>query len=236
MGASFKLACDQKIDESAKPIHEAIIEEVARPFSEPAQFKCDRIGRFAYLGNCEKYYFCWDTTGSAFEFSCPRNKAFDATTQLCVYNFAVCATAPKCKQDRLILPNLKDKSTFFVCKWRHLSNKIVLRKKDCAEGREFNANLGYCRSIFPDDIVSSDSSDSSERVECEQPGIFIDLNRYYECIVKSVSKGTLKLIQHKCFDHHVFHMDKNEDVTLHGAWFKIHLLSSLVIFILKMQL
>lgn len=172
-----------------------------------ALFKCDNVGRFAYPGNCEKYYFCFNKNEDHRVFNCPHHQAFDPITQACVHNFAVCAAAPECKLDKRILPNVNDKTTYFECKFRHLSKKRVLRKRSCDEGREFDAKLGYCKSKFLDNDFPSDSSNSSEAMECEQPGIFTDYSNdfdYYECVVKSVSKGTLKLIRHSCPAYHIF--------------------------------
>lgn len=206
-------------------------------------FKCDSVGRFTYPGSCEKYYFCW-SIGEAFAvFTCPHPKAFDPVTQLCVYNFAACAVAPKCNFDNHILPNPNDKSTFFVCKFRYLSKKFALRKHNCATGRAFNAELGYCISKFQflDDNISPNSdSDSFENVECERPGIFIDYYhsneyKYYECIVKSASKGTFKLKRHK-FTDHVFNVSANDDgVRLQCVWFKLQLIACFVHIILNVQ-
>lgn len=194
-------------------------------------FHCDNIGRFAHPDNCEKYYFCWDIDGIYAIFICPHKKAFDPVTQRCVYDFAACAVAPKCSVDKRILPNLNDKSTFFACKFRHLSKQFVLRKRNCADGREFNADLGYCESKILDDNISTDNSDSSEIMECEKPGVFIDYsqsNRFacYECKVKSVSKGTFKLMRHKC-SNHSFIVDKNDSLSLKCACLNLQLLTLL---------
>lgn len=218
---------------------QAIGEEFTNPLTKATEFECDNVGRFAYSGICEKYYFCWDIGEVYAVFTCPHKKAFDPMTRLCVYNFAVCAVAPKCKHDKRILPNANDNSTFFVCKFRYLSNKFVLRKQHCAAGREFDAEFGYCKSKFlNDDDFSSDSSDSFENVECEKPGVFIDYHsndtKYYECILESVSKGTIKLIRHKYSDH-MFNVGKNDSVILQCTCFKLQLLSFFVHIILKLQ-
>lgn len=214
--------------------YEAIVEEL--PLAQTA-FKCDDIGRFTYPGSCEKYYFCWNIGGAHAVFTCPHRKAFDPMTRLCVHDFAVCAVAPKCNFYKHILPNPNDKSTFFVCKFRFLSKKFVLRKHDCAVEREFDAELGYCKSKFH--VLDNDmSSDGLEQVECEKPGIFIDRYHshecnYYECIVKSVSKGTLELICHRHTDH-MFNISENDDgVVLQHACFKLQLLSCFAHIIFK---
>lgn len=217
--------------ENAETSHEDFV----NPLTKASEFKCDKVGRFIYSGSCEKYYFCWDAFHEHAIFTCPDNRAFDPITRRCVYNFAVCASAPKCKPGKRILPNPNDKFTFFKCKFRYLSKKIVLRKQDCADGREFNADLGYCKSIFDYDSISSDSGDSSENVECEKPGLFIDYldhSKCYECIVKSVSKGSLKLIRHEC---HKFKIYKNHGASLHFTCFISYLLSFFVHVIIKMQ-
>lgn len=183
--------------------------QVNQPHSHEltAPFKCFYSGRFPYPHSCEKYNFCWDNNENDAVFSCPHHQAFDPKTQHCVHNFAVCASAPKCEHNKRILPNVNDKSTYFVCKFRHLSKDFVLRMFDCADGREFDANLGYCRSKFLDDDFSPDSNDSSEEMECQKPGIFADYSNdsnYIECMVKSVSKGTIKLIRRSCPKYHIF--------------------------------
>lgn len=195
------------------------------------EFKCNSIGRFAHRNSCEKYYFCWDISGVYATFDCPNKQAFDPVTQLCVYNYAVCALAPKCTLDKRILPNQNDNSTYFVCKLRHLSRQFVLRKQNCADGREFDTNVGYCVSKFLDDDISTDSNDSSETIECEKPGTFIDCHysngpTCYECKVKSVSNGTFKLIRQKCV-YHSLNMVKSDSVSAKCACicFKLQLLS-----------
>lgn len=197
--------------------------ETDAPITPDVQFKCKQVGRFAYPGSCEKYYFCWDKNeDDDFRvFTCPQNTAFDPITQLCVRNFAVCALASKCELDsKRILPNPDDKSTFFQCKYLQSSKKMLLQKRACAVGREFDADLGYCKSKFAyDDFLSLDSNDdSSEKVlECEKPGIFKDYSNdsdYYECQVKSVSSGKLKLIHHSCPRHHIFTMIDKRCVSL----------------------
>lgn len=116
---------------------------------------------------------------------------------------------PRANNKKRMLPNPDDHATFFECKHRPSSHAPVLRKRDCAEGRAFDAELGFCKSKFSDDDVPFDDSDSSEELECEKPGIFTDRSTdydYYECVVKSVSKGTLKLIRHSCPKYHIFIM------------------------------
>lgn len=174
----------------------------------PNSSVCHSVGRFEHPESCEKYNFCYDVLTDKKEFNCESNKAFDPLTQRCVYNYSVCARAPKCFIDnKRILPNPNDKATFFECKHRPSSRSYILRKQNCAEGHEFDADLGYCKSKFSDDDAPSDDNDSSEELECEKPGIFTDHTNdfdYFECVVKSVSKGTLKLIRHSCPKYHIF--------------------------------
>lgn len=187
------------------------------PQTEPTaqSFKCDDIGRFAHPNDCEKYYFCFNRNETHIVFTCPNHLAFDSVTQRCVHNFAVCATVSKCTHDKRILPNANDKSTYFECKFRHLSQHFVLRKRNCAAGREFDAELGYCKSKYLNDDFPSDNSNSFEDSECEQVGIFTDYSNdfgYFECVVKSVSNGTLQLIRHSCPAFHVFVATKKQCV------------------------
>lgn len=192
------------------------------PSTEAPEFKCDSVGRFACSHSCEKYYFCWDTTGDHAVFECPHHRAFDPITQLCVHNFAVCAAAPKCEVDRQIAANPDDKTTFFECRSEEKDDDdedstetFEVRKQDCADGREYDANLGYC-TITPVEDGSTDDS-SAEKPDCTETGISIDFSnesRYYECIVKSVAKGKLKLIHHKCPKYHVFSMEDKKCIPL----------------------
>lgn len=179
------------------------------PLPPEIWIRCENVGRFAHPDSCEKYYFCYDKYEDHKEFTCPNGKAFSPVNQQCVYNYAVCAKAPKCSTEntKRILSNPNDNTTFFECKLRPSSNTFVLRKRECAEGREFVAELGFCKSKFSDDDVPFDDSDSSEELECEKPGIFTDHTtdyNYYECVVQSVSKGTLKLIRRSCPKYHIF--------------------------------
>lgn len=195
------------------------------PSTEAPEFKCDSVGRFACPHSCEKYYFCWDTTGDHAVFSCPHHRAFDPNTQLCVHNFAVCAAAPKCEVDRQVLPDPDEKTSFFECRLEEKDDDdeededsaetFEVRKQECHEGREFDADLGYCK-LTPVNDESGDEG-SEEKQDCTEVGIFIDFaneSRYYECIIKSVAKGKLKLIHHKCPKYHVFSMADKKCIPL----------------------
>lgn len=190
------------------------------PQPEAAQsFKCDNFGRYAHPNSCEKYYFCFIKNEDYKVFNCPDDLAFDPITQTCVHSFAVCAAAPKCTHDKRIFPNPNDKSTFFECKFRHVSKHFVLRKRNCAVGRVFDAELGYCKSKFLNDDFPADSSNSLEDLECEQVGVFTDYSNdfgYFECVVKSVSNGILKLRRHSCPAYHVFVATKKQCVPYMG--------------------
>lgn len=214
--------------------YEAIVEELPKA---KTTFKCDSVGRFAYPGACEKYYYCWAAGEAHAVFTCPHRKAFDPMTRACVFNFAVCADAPKCNFNKRILPNPNDKSTFFACKFRLLSKEFALRKHDCAAGREFDAALGYCKSKIHvlDDVIPPDSeSDPIEHVVSKEPGIFFEYYysnqcEHYECSVKSVSRGTLKLMRRKHTDH-MFNIGENDNyngVESQRVCFKLQLLSCL---------
>lgn len=170
-------------------------------------FKCNDIGRFAHPSSCEKYYFCFNKNEDHKLFSCPNHMAFDSTTQTCGHSFSGCASAPMCTHDKRIFANSYDKSSYFECKFLHLSKRFVVRLRHCAAGREFDAELRYCKSKFLNDDFPTDSSNSLEDLECEQPGIFTDYSNdfgYFECKVTSVSNGSLKLIRHVCPKYHVF--------------------------------
>lgn len=194
-----------------------------QPSTAAPEFKCDSVGRFECPHSCEKYYFCWDTTGDHAVFSCPHHKAFDPVTQLCVHNYAVCAAAPKCEVDRQIVSDPNDKASFFECRLNESDDDddestetFEVRKQECAEGREFDADLGYCALIPQEDDGSTDES-TAEKQDCTQVGISIDFaneSRYFECIVKNVAKGKLKLIHHKCPKYHVFSMEDKKCIPL----------------------
>lgn len=170
-------------------------------------FTCKSVGRFAFPNSCKKYYFCWDTQTYA-EFTCSDNKAFDPNTMLCVPNFAVCESAPRCECDQQIYANHEDNSSFFECKLHYDVFELQLHIENCAKGREFVANLGYCKLTSPDTDDSLESN-SSGRFECHEPGIFSDIldkTKYYECFVKNVARGTFKAIHRKCPKNHVFNL------------------------------
>lgn len=183
------------------------------PTSEPTpaptpEFTCQSVGRFPHPESCEKYYFCWDTVHSYAIFSCP--KVFDPVSKRCVDNYAVCPLAPTCDADKQILPFPDDKTAYFECKLEKDKNAVTpvyeIRKEECEKGREFDAELGYCRLITSTEWTSSESG-SSERFECNGIGTYIDYSsetHYIECVVKSVCKGILKAVRRKCPKYTVF--------------------------------
>lgn len=200
----------------SETIAEATEEPTESPATEgPPSFTCQAVGRFEVPNNCEKYYFCWDITGDQTIFDCSHGRAFDPKTELCVSDFSVCASAPTCEFDRQILANSEDNTTYFECKEHKdgLLTTFELKKENCESGREFDGERGYC-------VVAStgnESSDESDGLDCDEPGVFIDTmhdDRYYECILKSVSKGTFKLKHHKCSKYHVFSMADKRCVAL----------------------
>lgn len=180
-----------------------------------AAFECDRVGRFSHPNSCEKYYFCWDTIHDYEVFKCPHHKAFDPKTQRCVHNFAACAAAPKCQNDRQLLPNPFDKSSYFQCSLISSDERANiyysdieyrLYKKICARRGEFDVELGYCKLTVEMEDDSEEDNGKSNKVECTEAGIFIDHtddSRYYECIAKSVSYAR---IHQTCPRDHVFSM------------------------------
>lgn len=191
---------ESSASESSAPITDA-------PESTP-EFTCQSVGRFPYPGSCDKYYYCWDTVHSYAVFSCP--KVFDPVSTLCVNNYAVCPLAPTCEADKQIFPDPDDKTAFFECKLERNRDALTpvyeIRREECERGREFDAELGYCRLNTPTEGTSSESG-SSERFECTSVGIFIDYTsetHYIECVVKSVCKGQLKAVRRKCPKYTVF--------------------------------
>lgn len=189
------------------------------------EFKCERLGRFANPKSCEKYYYCWDTVHDHAIFSCTHHKAFDPKSQLCVHNFAVCASAPECEVDLQFLPNPFDKSSYFQCSLispdqnattYYSDTKYRLYKKICTRGGEFDADLGYCKltAANENEDDSSDSDESIDKLECGKAGVFIDRSsdrRYYECVTKSV---TYAKIHQTCPNNHVFSMEDKRCVRL----------------------
>lgn len=177
------------------------------------EFKCERVGRFAHPNSCEKYYFCWDAIHDHAVFTCPYNEAFNPKTQHCEYDYSVCDAAPKCQADEQFLPNPEDKSTYFECRFiksfsdeDRSDNQYRLYKENCGNGGEFDADLGYCKLTAEDEDDSSESSDSANKVECKEAGVFIDHSddsSYYECIPKSV---TYARIHQTCPNKLVFSM------------------------------
>lgn len=204
--------CDIPTEASEKP-------EVVDP-KPSTEFKCQHVGRFANP-ICEKYYYCWDTTGDHAILSCPHHKAFDPKTKRCVHNFAVCSAAPKCEFDRQLLPNPFEKSSYLQCS--HISSSSArnvsddqyrLYKKICANKGEFDAVLGYCKLTVENSDDSLESNDSANQVECKEAGVFIDRtndSRYYECSVKSVKYTK---IHQTCPNDRVFSMEEKRCIKL----------------------
>lgn len=183
--------------------------------SKPAtDFKCEHVGRFAHPGDCEKYYFCWDSVHDYAVFPCPHHKAFDPITQQCVHNFAVCAAASKCEFDLQRLPNPNHKSSYLQCNLNlpdvSAENHVLeiqfgLYEKNCARRGEFDAELGYCK-LLEEDESENDTEHEQSQMECKEAGVFIDHSdesRYYECVVKSV---TYRKLHQTCPNYHVFSM------------------------------
>lgn len=198
-----------------------------------ADFKCERVGRFAYPSSCEKYYFCWDTIHDHAVFNCPYDQAFNPKTQRCAIDYAVCDAAPisKCYSDRQLLSNPEDKFSYFECilisKPKGDSsdnNQYRLYKENCPNGGEFDTDLGYCKLTTEDENDSSESDEngnSKKLVECKEDGVFIDYSddsRYYECIIKNV---TYARIHQTCPYHHVFSMADKRCIRLDTDEFQI---------------
>lgn len=139
-------------------------------------------------------------------------------TQHCVVNYGVCALAPKCANDKQIIPNPDDKWTFFQCKInRDDSNEFELHCKTCADDREYDDKLGYCKLTSVNGEMVLDSDELTDEVACGETGLFIDYEddtKYYECVVQSVAKGILKPVHHKCPIYHVFSMQERRCVPL----------------------
>lgn len=190
----------------------------------PSEFQCGRVGRFAHPNSCEKYYYCWDSINAHAEFTCPFDQAFNPKAQHCEHDFSVCDIAPKCEVDGQLLPNREDNSTYFECRfWTskknsdedESANKYRLYKEHCFNG-EFNEDLGYCKLTAEDEDEddSSESGDSTNKVECNEAGVFIDRSdesRYYECLPKNV---TYAKIHQTCPDNYVFSMADKRCVKL----------------------
>lgn len=178
---------------------------------EPTGHVCKKVGRFPHPTSCTKFYYCWDNDSMAHEFTCAKHRAFDPVSQLCVVNYGVCAIAPKCNDDKQIIPNPEDKWTFFECKVDQFNpNEFELHCRYCANYREFDEKLGYCKLTSVNGEMELDSDEFVDsNVQCGETGLMIDYEddtKYYECVVWSVSEGILKPIRHKCPIYHVFSM------------------------------
>lgn len=164
-------------------------------------FKCEHVGRFPHPSSCAKYYYCWDSRHRYAVFRCP--KVFDPVLKRCVNNYAQCALTPECTADRQVMPYPDDKQAFLECRLKETNGikpVYTVRKRKCADGREFDPGLNSCVLILSIDSNSSESG-SIEEFECKRVGKFIDTTsdtHYIECRVKSVVKGTFENIRHKC--------------------------------------
>lgn len=185
-------------------------------------FSCSEsgVGRFPHLGNCHEYYYCWDSVHDHVTFSC-KTKVFDPITKFCVNNWAHCESTPKCEMDRQVMADPDDATAYFVCKLRQdpINPGFLVIKDKCHPDREFDGELGFCKRIGPEPESSSSESDESKekKFECSVPGIFIDIHdetKFYECIVKNISKGKLKTIHRECPKNLVFSMEDKRCVPL----------------------
>lgn len=180
--------------------------------------ECKKVGRFAHPSSCTKYYYCWLNTGLAHEFNCPEHRAFDPISQHCVENFGVCSAAPKCNNDKEIITNPDNKWSFFECILKqNESNEFELHCKPCADDREYDDKLGYCKVASVNGEMLLDSDEFTDDSICGETGLFIDYEddtKYYECVVRSVARGILKAIHHKCPMFHVFSMNERKCVAL----------------------
>lgn len=131
-------------------------------------------------------------------------------TSLCGHDYSHCSLAPNCECDQQVFPVPGDTKSFFECRRNHKSNPLApayeVRLENCAKGREFDTDLGYCR-LETGDTTSSESNESTGKFECHTVGIFIDFTsdtRYYQCVVKNIAHGILKPIKHKCPKNEIF--------------------------------
>lgn len=179
---------------------------------EPA-FSCSQsgVGRFARPGNCHDYYYCWDSIHDHETFSC-KSKVFDPIIKQCVNNWAHCESSPKCEEDRQVFADPDDINSFFVCKLPPgpLNPGFIVQKEKCHGEREFNPQLGYCKEVLTEPTSPAESEESEEKFECNAVGIYADIHdetKFFECTLKSVSKGKLKLHHHSCPKYHVFSLE-----------------------------
>lgn len=185
--------------------------EIAAVFRK-SDYKCERVGRFANPTSCTKYYYCWNDIGLAYEFTCPEHKAFDPVNQLCVANYGVCAIASKCKENKQIMINPENKWTFFECiLLENDTAEFNMLCRPCAEAREFDVELGYCK------LISGSLTLESDEMECTEIGLHIDYEdetKYFDCVVKSVARGILKSVHHKCPRLHLFSFKEKKCVPI----------------------
>lgn len=176
----------------------------------PEGFTCEHVGRFEYPNSCTSYYYCWDTEHAFAVFHCP--KAFDPVSKHCVEYFNGCSLAPTCETDRSVFSYPGDKTAYFECRSNKKAGIITFQveREYCSKGREFNPNLGYCELIETSGIELN--HEPADHFVCDKVGIFIDFaneSRYYECVVKNVSKGELKAISRKCPKYTMFSGESN---------------------------
>lgn len=111
-------------------------------------------------------------------------------------------------------PYPDDKKSFWQAK-SHKDKGVTtweLHRENCAIGREFSSDYGFCVEA---EAQSAESIDSEQQFVCRRAGKFIDYTsdtKYYECTVKSVSHGVLKLKERKCKKGEIFNGDEKHCV------------------------
>lgn len=86
----------------------------------------------------------------------------------------------------------------------------MIFSEKCHGEREFDMQLGYCKEVATEPTSSAESEESKEKFECNAVGIYADIHdetKFFECKLKSVSKGKLKLCHHSCPKYHVFSLE-----------------------------
>lgn len=181
--------------------------------TEVPTFSCNQsgVGRFARPGNCHDYYYCWDSIHDYVTFSC-KSKVFDPISKQCVNNWAHCESTPKCEEDHQIMADPDDINSFFVCKSPPgpLNTGFIVQKDKCRGVREFDPQLGYCKEVITESTSSAESEESKKKFECNAVGIYADINdetKFFECTLKSVSKGRFRLKHYSCPKYHVFSLE-----------------------------
>lgn len=86
------------------------------------------------------------------------------------------------------MTNPENKWTFFECVLTESdSDEFDLLCKSCADAREFDERLGYCKLTIEDFPYLLDSDESTDRVNCTQTGLHIDYDdetKYFDCVVE----------------------------------------------------